>query len=251
MGFSIRRLLFAALLAVLASSALAQDYAREKRWADEVVPGLVVGDAVMIRAASGHGFLGIYTEVKDARAAIVLVHGLGVHPDHSIIGALRTRLADLGYTTLAIQMPVAAADAPQEAYPPMFADAADRIAKAADWLKARGAGKVVLLSHSMGSWMANSYLDGAYQTTPYRAWVALGLGHPYSASMARYNLPILDVYGEQDLPAVRETGAQRSAALDPLSHSRQVMVAGSDHFYNGHEAELAATIDIFLRANLK
>src|SRR5580765_2874984 len=38
------------------------DYAREKRWADEITPGLVVGDAIYLQQKSGHKFLAIYTE---------------------------------------------------------------------------------------------------------------------------------------------------------------------------------------------
>ena len=86
----------------------APDYAREKRWADEITPGLVVGDAIYIAQKSGHKFLAIYTEAKPARAAVIVVHGLGVHPDWGLIGALRSGLADQGYATLSVQMPVLA-----------------------------------------------------------------------------------------------------------------------------------------------
>ena len=235
-------------LALCSLPAWAQDYAREKRWADEVTPALVVGDAVMIKAASGHEFLALYAEAARPRATIVIVHGIGVHPDHGVIGVLRTRLVDQGYSTLSIQMPVAAADAGQEAYAPLFADAADRIAKAAQWLGAKGQTRLVLLSHSLGSRMANAYLDGAAPpaASPFAAWVALGLGQPYSAATPRYPFPILDVYGEQDLPAVREAAAQRKAALNILKGSRQTVLARADHFYTGKETALVATVDNFL-----
>src|SRR6266705_492289 len=78
------------------------DYAREKRWADEIVPQLVSGEPVWIEAPRTEKFLGIYTEAKSAKGAIILAHGLGVHPDYGLIGELRTRLADGGYTTLSI-----------------------------------------------------------------------------------------------------------------------------------------------------
>ena len=93
----------------------AQDYAREKRWADEIVPAVVVGDPVWLQQSRGkdpaHKFLALYADAPNAKTAIVLVHGVGVHPDHGIIGALRVKLNDAGYTTLAIQMPVAGGEA--------------------------------------------------------------------------------------------------------------------------------------------
>lgn len=235
------------LLSAWLAGAHAQDFAREKRWLDEVSPTVVVGDAVMIKATSGHEFLGLYTEVKSARASIVLVHGIGVHPDHGVIGALRTRLADLGYTTLSIQMPVAAADAGPQAYAPLFPDAGDRIAQTAQWLKGRGQERLVLLSHSMGSMMAGHYLDGAYGATPFRAWIALGLGREFSAATSSYPFPVLDGYGEHDLEAVLATAEARKRALRTSDGSRQIRIGGADHFYAGHEAELAAAIDAFLR----
>jgi len=250
MRLFLRYALAALICCVPPASALAQDYAREQRWRDEVIPAVVVGDPVMIKAASGREFLALYTEANAPRANIVIVHGIGVHPDHGIIGTLRSRLAERGYSTLSIQMPVAAADAGQEAYPPLFADAADRIAKSAGWLKSKSPAHLVLLSHSMGSRMANAYLDGTGAASPFSAWVALGLGQPYSSATTGYALPILDVYGELDLATVRESAAQRRAALNPLNGSKQTVLARADHFYSTQETELIAAIDNFLRVAL-
>ena len=232
------------------SAAHAQDYEREKRWADEVLPGLVVGDAVSIKATSGREFLALYTKGagNSAKPAIVLVHGVGVHPDFGVIGSLRVKLADLGYTTLAIQMPVQGKEATvDDYYPRLFPDAADRIAKAADFLRAKGHEQLVLLSHSMGAWMANSYLDQAHATTPYKAWIAMGVTGGYSWTMRRFALPILDVYGEQDIAPVLGAVGRRKFALSEANGSRQIKIAGADHHYSGRENELVRVIDEFLR----
>lgn len=240
------------LLAALCTTALqsaAQDYAREARYADEVASGVVVGDAVRIQAASGREFLGLYTPVAGGKSAIVLVHGVGVHPDFGLIGLLRAKLSDLGYTTLAIQMPVQAKEAMvDDYYPTVFPDAADRMAKAADWLRAKGHAKVVLLSHSMGAWMANEYLDKAHTATPYQAWVVMGLTGGYSWGMRRYALPILDVYGEQDIAPVLGAVGRRKWALKEANGSRQVKIDGADHHYTGRESAVAAAVDAFLQA---
>ena len=245
-------------LAVFATSSIcAQDYGREQRWADEIIPGLVVGDALRIKAASGREFLALYTEgsaafasksKQESKPAIVLVHGVGVHPDFGIIGVLRVKLADLGYTTLAIQMPVQGKDATvDDYYPKVFPDAADRMVKAADWLRAKGHTNVVLLSHSMGAWMANAYFDQAHETTPYKAWIEMGLTGSYSWTMRRFAMPILDVYGEQDIAPVLNATGRRNFALKEGNGSRQVKIAGADHHYLRRENELVAVIDAFLR----
>ena len=232
-----------------AIEAPAQDYAREQRWADEVVPGLVVGDAVRIRAASGREFLALFAAGKPGLPAIVLAHGVGVHPDHGVIGILRAELNDLGYPTLSIQMPVAGNNATvDDYYPKVFPDAGDRLVKAAEWLRGKGHAKVVLVSHSMGAWMANEHLDGAHETTIYRAWVVMGLTGSYSWRMRRYAFPILDVYGESDLRPVLNAVGRRNSALNEGNGSRQVMVAGADHSYAGREKALVAAIDAFLKS---
>lgn len=248
--------LCAAVLGGAAGVASAQDYEREKRWAAEVTPALVVGDAVQIKTGraetAGREFLGLYTEAKNPKAALVLVHGVGVHPDHGVIGILRTRLADLGYTTLSIQMPVQAKEAAvDDYYPKVFPDAADRMARAAEWLRAKGQTKLVLVSHSMGAWMANEYLDAQHAQTPYRAWVVMGLTGGYSWTMRRYKFPVLDVFGEKDLEPVMKAEGRRKGALDTGNGSRQVRIAGADHHYDKREAELAGAIDAFLRDALK
>ena len=235
-----------------ATGAGAQDYAREKRWAGEIMPAIVVGDAVQVRAASGRDFLGILTPGKPGRPALVLAHGVGVHPDHGVIGILRAKLADLGYTTLSIQMPVASKEATvDDYYPKVFPDAADRLHKAGEWLKARGHTNVVLISHSMGAWMANEYLDARHADTPYRAWVVMGLTGAYSWTMRRYKFPILDIYGENDLPPVVKAEGRRKSALDSNNGSRQVRIAGADHFYDKHENALTVVIDVFVRETVR
>ena len=245
-----KNLLSITLLALFALPfAAAQDYAREKRWADEILPAVVVGDAVQIRATSGRDFLALYTVAKAAnKPAIVLVHGVGVHPDHGVIGILRDKLAERGYSTLSIQMPVQSKEAQvDDYYPKLFPDAADRMAKAADWLRVRGHTDVVLLSHSMGAWMANEYLDRAHSNTPYKAWVVLGLTGSYSWTMRSYAFPVLDVYGEHDIAPALGAAGRRNFALRGSNGSRQVMVAGADHYYTGRENELAGVIDGFMR----
>ena len=115
----------------------APDHAREKRWADEITPAILVGDAVHIAQKSGHKFLSIYTPNARARAGVIVVHGMGVHPDWNLINVLRSELAEQGYATLSVQMPVLAADAKGELYPALFPDAAERLQAAADFLRDR------------------------------------------------------------------------------------------------------------------
>ena len=83
-----------------------QDYEREKRWADEM-PTLMVGDAVWLQQKNGHKFLGLYTERRTNRAAPSSspTAAAGARTSSSTARCARA-LAEMGYTTLSIQLPV-------------------------------------------------------------------------------------------------------------------------------------------------
>lgn len=242
------RLLIAVLTLLAAATAFAQaDYAREKRWADEITPGLVVGDAVYLTQRSDHKFLALHTEAAQPRAAAIVVHGLGVHPDWSLIGVLRSQLADHGYTTLSVQMPVLSATAKGEEYAPLFPEAAERLGAAVAFLRGKGHRKIAIVSHSMGSRMANFYLA---RSPGLDAWVAVGLLGAY-IEPAKLKLPVLDLFGERDFPDVLKMADARAAVLSRIKGSAQVQVAGADHFFAGQEAELVKQTRQFLDLRLK
>jgi pimeloyl-ACP methyl ester carboxylesterase len=241
------RVTAALALTLSAACAIAQDYEREKRWAAEVVPGVVVGDAVRLKLPSGRDFLGLYVERKAAPAAVLLLHGVGVHPDHGVIGILRVALADMGYATLSIQLPVQKSDAQlEDYYPAVFPEAVARIRVAGGWLQERGHRKVVLLSHSMGSWMANVYYEQT-QDPPFAAWLCMGLTGGFGG-MRNVRVPVLDVYGENDLAPVLRADWRRRLTLQSIEGSKQVRIAGADHSYTGKEKELAIEVRNFITA---
>ena len=238
-----------ALLLPLLALAQSPDTAREKRWADEITPAILVGDAVDLALPSGRKFLGILAMAPNARGGVVLVHGMGVHPDWGLLNPLRSQLVDHGYTTLSVQMPVLAADVKGDRYPPLFPEAAERIRAAVALLRSKGVAKIAIVSHSMGSRMANAFLVEP-GSAPVEAWVAIGITAPYAKADA-FRAPILDIYGEKDFPDVLSGARARADIIRRIRGSGQVEVAGADHYFNGHEAELVKQVRIFLDARLR
>lgn len=240
------RTLFALAALLFGLNALAADYAREKKWADEVLPSVLTGDPVWLTQANGHAFLGLFTPAEKAKAAVVVVHGIGVHPDWGLISALRQQLPEAGYATLSVQMPVLQADAKADSYAPTFPEAAERLKLAVEHLKAKGFAKVAIVSHSLGSRMSHHYLTGAAES-PVAAWVAIGA--PAALDMANLKMPVLDLYGQNDLPQVVGNAQQRAAGLKQKG-SGQVVVPDADHFFNGKEAELQEQVRNWLGKTL-
>jgi pimeloyl-ACP methyl ester carboxylesterase len=231
------------LLLMVAPLASGADYGREKKWADEITPGIVVGDPVYLEEKSGHKFLTIYTVVPNAQAGLIIVHGIGVHPDWGLINTLRTALADHGYTTLSIQMPVLAAEARAEDYGATFGEAAERLQIAVEFLRARGYQKIAIVSHSMGSRMTQAYFT-RHPGAPVDAWVCIGLGG--AEDFRHMTLPVLDLYGENDLPAVLQGAQRRAASIRDVPRSQQLMAPQAEHFFRNQQAELVRYVKDFL-----
>jgi pimeloyl-ACP methyl ester carboxylesterase len=247
-----RTICAAALCAPLLALAQQQpsDYAREKRWADQIVPTLVSGEAVWLEAPRTEKFLGIYTEAHPAKGAIILAHGLGVHPDYGVIGELRTRLADAGYTTLSVQMPLLAAEAPAARYPVLFWEADARFAGALTYLRRKHYDRIWLVSHSMGSRMANHYIS-AHPQVPLAGWISLSISSGDLGPFKKIKFPVFDVYAEKDLAEVLKGAPRRAEMLKRMRGSSQTMVFGTDHYFAGKEKDLVSLIRLLLEGEAK
>ena len=229
--------------ACAAASAATPDYARETRWASEVAPQIVVGDVVWLDLRGRPRVLALYAEpAGPAKAAVVVVHGLGVHPDWNLIGEVRTRLADRGYATLAVQMPVLAADAPRDAYRDVSGDAGDRLAAAVAWLRAKGHARIAIVSHSLGASMADAYLARA-DAAPIAAWVPIGMMAAFTRPPRE---PVLDVVAERDFPEALAAAKLRGPQLPRDGCSGARTIAGADHYMTGAAAPLDDAVAGFL-----
>ncbi|HYQ99498.1 MAG TPA: DUF3530 domain-containing protein [Casimicrobiaceae bacterium] len=235
--------LLALAFALPVAAAPAIDDAREDRWASEVVPAIVVGDAVWLATPSRAKVLAIYTQPSGPpKAGVIVVHGLGVHPDFGMVGGLRTRLADAGYATLSVQMPVLSAGATRDDYAVTLPAAAERLAAAVAFLRAQGIARIALVSHSLGATMADAFL--ARPRAPrVDAWVPVGMFGGFAADPQE---PVLDVVAERELPEVAAAAPQRSKRLPRDGCSRALTIAGADHYFDSRQQELAAAIADFL-----
>jgi pimeloyl-ACP methyl ester carboxylesterase len=237
-------------LAAAAVPVFAQaDYAREQRWADEISPSIVVGDPVYLGGSSSRRFLAIWAPNPKAAAGVIVVHGLGLHPDWGLNGTLRSRLFEQGYATLSVQMPVLTAEAKGDRYPPLFPEAAERLTVAVAFLRKQGMKKIAIVSHSMGSRMTNYFLNQA-PAAAIDAWVAIGLAGEFT-DPASFKAPVLDLYGEKDFPAVLDGARKRADAIRNIRGSGQLQVAGADHFFAGMENELVQRTRQFLDSRLR
>ena len=243
------RLITALLLCLISQFVLAtSDYGREKKWADEVTPGIVVGEPMYLQQKNGHKFLGIYTEAPNAKMGLIIVHGIGIHPDWGMVGTLRQQLADQGYATLSIQMPILAVAAKPESYAATFPEGVERLQLAAAFLKEKGHKRIGIVSHSMGSRMAHAYMVS--NPPEVSGWASLGmqnvLGTKTPITYKGIQVPVLDLYGANDLPNVLAGASARKNSLQGKAGSKQVVIPKTDHFFANREDEMVKAVKDFL-----
>ncbi len=235
------------------------DRAREQRMDDEIRESILDGQPLDLETKYGRSFLAIYTEASEtpARGTVIVLHGRGFHPDwQTVVHPLRVGLTGHGWNTLSIQLPVLDKEAKYFDYLPVFSDAMPRIEAAIAAARERSAGRVVLLAHSCGSHMAQHWMltRGKAATEQFDAFIGIGMGatdygQPMQEPFAldRLSVPILDVYGDHDYPAVQRLAKDRLAALKAGGNrkSKQVVVPG-DHYYIDHQNDLVEAVAAWL-----
>jgi hypothetical protein len=241
--------LFVVLFLLAPALAAAQDYEKEKRWADEIGKTLMVGEAVWLEQKNGHRFLGLYTQAEKPRGAAIIAHGRGWSPDFELYGTLRARIAEAGYTTLSIQLPVLPSTAILGLYVPLYPDARERFQLAVDFLKAKGYRNIAIVSHSLGATMANQYLIRTDDTSV-GAWVFIGILQGLE-EMYRIKIPVLDVFGSDDFTVTMWGADERRKQIEKNPASGQLMVKDAKHFFEGREDELVQIVVGFLDRSFK
>lgn len=244
------------------SVVFAGDIAREKRIADEIVDSILDGDAVYLNA-NDHEFLSIYTEAEETvRGTAIILHGRGFHPDWSdTVNPLRVGLVESGWNTLSLQMPVLAKDAKYYDYVPLFPEGISRIEAAIAYAREQlqdnsDNAKVVLIAHSCGAHMAMAWADvDSFESID--AYVGIGMGATdYKQPMkhvfplTKIKVPVLDVYAENDYPAVIKMSADRMQMIKQVGNakSRQVMIDDADHYYVDRGEVLTQAIALWLQS---
>ncbi len=244
----VTRLLLATLL-ILSFNTNASDLAKEKRWAEQVVETILDGEAVWLNDGVSD-FLGIYTEAEENKGrAVIVMHGTGIHPDwQQVIQPLRVGLTEHNWNTLSIQMPILANDAEYLEYAPLYDEVAPRIEAAIRYLKDSGSKDIVLIGHSQGSAMTAYYLSTSKQDV--KGFVAIGIAAFAEdarmnciKSLEKIHVPVLDLYGNEDLDNIMASVKSRAGAAKKAGNKNytQIEITGN-HFSDDNEDVLVETV---------
>jgi dienelactone hydrolase len=235
----IKILLLSFVLSLSSLTIHASDIEREKRLASEIVDTIMDGDAEFLKAGD-HEFLGLYTEAEEAKGGVIILHGRGFHPDWSdVANPLRVGLAEQGWNTLSIQMPVLNKEAKYYDYVEILPEAFPRIDAAIDFLKEKENKKIVLIAHSCSAHMAMAWVDAGHMRD-LDGFIGIGMGAvDYKQPMLKpfpldkIKIPVLDVFGQEEYPAVKKGAPGRLAAIKKAGNekSTQLVVPNANHYF--------------------
>lgn len=244
---------FILLMLVVCQTAIASDRAREQRLMQQFGGMLVEGDVVNL-SADGQDFIGIYTEPdRPVGQAVLVLHGRGLHPDfEDVVHPLRTGLAEHGWHTLALQMPVLPTSAGYTEYSDVMSEAAPRLRAAIDYLHAKGINKIHLVAHSCSTQMTMRWVEaGGGDELASLVFIGMGIENYHKRfgsypPLRKLSQPILDVYGSNDLVASKAAERWKliESAGNPLS--LQVEVPGAEHMFHDYGDQLVELVDGWL-----
>lgn len=238
----------------------------DRQLAALVKQGLIPGQAVQLKAG-GQDFLGLFLPAQgpDKQGAAILLPDLGAHPDWpGVIAALRRGLPRHGWATLSIQLPLPA-PGPQPPDIKALLDAAPaRIQAAIAYLQQQGLRNLVLIGHGLGAAMGADYLLQQGKQANVQAFVGISMGSPpylkpggdprldLPAQLAKLTLPVLDLYGERDLPAVLASAPARAQAgrtgpAGATTRYTQFSLPGADHSFDDAGAALVRQVRGWLK----
>ncbi len=275
-------LLLAAISLLMASlsHAAPAPKSQELAWEQALVKSMDTNEIKWLRTPN-EKFIALYNDdfTGTLQGGVILLHGMGGHPDWpDVISPLRQSLPRHGWATLSIQLPAFERGAQISDYGGTIADVSLRIEAAIKEFRENGIGNIVLLGHGLGAVMGASHL-ASNPNSGVAAFVAIsmptykegGAWMQLTNSIEKLRVPMLDIFGRNDLRSVINYADQRARAARRAglnaSKNRQVagsqqsstatggfsktggfiayrkfQIAGANHFFSGHERTLSKRI---------
>ena len=231
-------------------------FSREKRLKEQNIDEIMDGDSINLKVR-GKEIFSIFMESEDKTdTGIIFLHTRGENPNESkTIKPLRIDMAENGYHTLSVQMPVLEKNATYYDYVPLLPHSHPRIKAAIDFYKKMNIKNIIFVAHGCGGHMLMSYID-KYGDSDIKAVIGIGMGATDTNQevikeypLATMKIPVLDIIGQYDYRSVKKHFKTRKAHLALSSeNNKQVILSKAKHYHHGEKEfkNLTSTIYKFL-----
>jgi pimeloyl-ACP methyl ester carboxylesterase len=235
-----------ALLLIMSVSGI---QAAEPDWANKLDPQTAGGQINKLNSA-GEEVMTIMTGHSSPYhlGHVLILHGARQNPNWpDVIRPLRLALPKHGWSTLSLQMPVITPAMNATEHQKLMEKATAHIVAAISNLQQQQNKRIVLLGYGTGASMAVEWLSKTPQPNV-AALIAISMtddsnsGFNSNADLLNIRVPVLDVIGGIDQPAVIAAARERFRQRRKLKQYRQITIAGAHHDYRHHEDELAKRI---------
>ena len=156
-------------------------------------------------------------------------------------------MAEAGWHTLSIQMPILHNDAEYEEYAAIYPEVPGRLKAAERFMKEKGVETLLIVAHSQGATMSSYFLSR--NPNQVDGFIAIGMNSNQkdsdinsAESLKNINIPVLDLYGSEDLPSVLETVERRAQAGRYNTRYSQQIINEANHFFDGMNDELLEAV---------
>lgn len=189
---------------------------------------------------------------------VVLLHGHGGTADGNVVGPLmRMFNTEFGFHTLSLDLPqvtgMSTGPLLAAAYAPRYPEVEKLIEQGVDYLsREKNVKTVYLVGFSVGARMMTAYL-AKHPDQAFAGYVSVSTSCRGPAPMdsndnlTRVKVPVLDIYGTGSSSDV-SCAVGRNNLAETMERYTVVQVAGAPHNFNGHEAQLSASVADWVRA---
>ncbi len=240
--------------------------AQEQYLREELINSINVGKVVELDVKNqSDKVLAFYTkhQFEQERGSVIILHDKLEHPDWKyVIRPLRTELPKLGWNTLSLQLPYKRQRLDdEEKLNAFYQSGFERIDSAILFLNKEKAKKVILVAYGSSAMYALRYLEDPQQviTKPAAAVSVIVLISPYSITAEKFKeqdfsplekikMPLLDIFGSQDLDLVTKLADERQAIAKRSGNKQylQQVINHADHFFLGQTETLVKRVHSFI-----
>ena len=198
-----------------------------------------------------YSMLEVYNE--DHNTAVLFLHGRGLSPnEQNLAYPVRVTLSNL-YNTYSLQLPVLKKQSTYLEYTKIFYDSDERILSALEHINKKN-NKVIIIAHSCGVHMLMSFIQNKNFTNNISSLVLIGSGAVdkgekliYEYPYGKIQVPILDLFGENDFNLVLKNANKRKQLIKKANaKSQQIKIKSSDHYHTDNSERVITFVKKWL-----